>query len=205
MLDALAQEFIRSGFDMKHIVEVICSSSTYQLSSTPNDFNLDETQNFSRFYPQRMKAEVLLDAIDRATGVPTSYGGLPKGTRALQLPDEGYSNQFLTLFGRPPRESACECERPSEPSLSQSLHVINDTFMQGKIASGSGLAVRLAGDKRPHGEKLDYLFLTVFSRRPTDKERRDAIEYLESEADQKKAYGNLLWALINTKEFHFVH
>lgn len=205
LLDHLSAEFVRSGFNMRQVVEQICCSSTYQLSSEPNEFNLDETQNFSRFYPQRMQAEVLLDAIDQVTAVKTGFSGLPKGTRALQLPDEGYSNEFLTLFGRPPRESACECERVAEPSLSQALHTINDSFILGKVTSSKGLTARLATDKRPHEEKLNELFETVFSRPPTDSEIQSAVAYLDSETDQRKAYGNLLWALINTKEFLFIH
>ncbi|MFT5325642.1 MAG: hypothetical protein ACI8P0_003512 [Planctomycetaceae bacterium] len=205
LLDELALEFVKSGFNMKHIVELICTSTTYMLSSEPNEFNLDETQNFSRFYPQRMKAEVLLDSIDQATGVATGYGGLPAGTRALQLPDEGYSNSFLTLFGRPPRESACECERAADPSLSQALHFMNDNFVLGKVASGASIAAKLAADKREHSDKVTQLFETVFSRKPTAEELANAVEYLKSETDQKKGYGNVLWALINTKEFQFVH
>ena len=205
LLDELAREFITSGFDMKHMVEMICTSTTYQLSSVPNEFNVDETQNFSRFYPQRMKAEVLLDAIDQATGTPTTYSGLPAGTRALQLPDEGYSNSFLTLFGRPPRESACECERTADPSLSQSLHFMNDSFVLNKLTSSTSFATTLADDKREHRQKVSEIFRTVFSRQPTEEERNNAVEYLKSEPDQKKAFGNLLWALINTKEFQFVH
>ena len=205
LLNELAQEFIKSGFDMKHIVELICTSTTYQLSSVPNEFNVDETQNFSRFYPQRMKAEVLLDVIDQATGTPTAYSGLPVGTRALQLPDEGYSNSFLTLFGRPPRESACECERAADPSLSQALHFMNDSFVLSKLTSGTSFATKLAADKREDSEKVSEMFRTVFSRKPTEDELNNAVEYLKSETDQKKAFGNLLWALINTKEFQFVH
>jgi hypothetical protein len=205
LLNELAAEFVRSGFDMKHVVELICTSTTYQLSSEPNDFNLDETQNFSRFYPQRMKAEVLLDSIDQVTGVKTTFRGLPKETRVLQLPDEGYSNPFLLLFGRPPRESACECERTAEPSLSQALLVWNDSFVLGKVTSSSSLAAKLAGDKRESREKVTQLFRTVFGRTPRQEEMASAVEYLQSETDQKKAWGNLLWALINTKEFQFVH
>ncbi len=205
LLDRLAQEFVRSKFNMKHIVDLICTSTTFQLSSEPNEHNLDETQSFSRFYPQRMKAEVLLDAIDQATSVKTKFSGLPAGTRALQLPDEGYSNPFLLLFGRPPRESACECERSAEPSLSQALLVWNDNFVLGKVTSGSGLAARLAADKRVVAERVTQLFQIAFARKPSQSERASAIEYLESETDEKKAWGNLLWALINTKEFQFVH
>ncbi|MFP6764911.1 MAG: DUF1549 domain-containing protein [Planctomycetaceae bacterium] len=205
LLNRLAEEFIRSGFNMKHLVKLICNSTTYQLSSEPGEFNLDDTQNFSRFYPQRMKAEVLLDSIDQVTGVQTVFRGLPGGTRALQLPDEGYSNPFLVLFGRPPRESACECERVAEPSLSQALLVWNDSFILGKVTSAGSVAAQLAADERPNQDKVIELFQRVFGRDAAQAELTDALEYLQSEADQKKAWGNLLWALINTKEFQFIH
>jgi hypothetical protein len=205
LLDELAAEFVNSEFDMKHVIRLICDSTTYQLSSQAGDDNLDETQSHSRFYPQRLTAEVLLDAVDRVTAVKTGFRGLPAGTRAVQLPDEDYSNKFLTLFGRPKRESACECERTAEPSLSQSLFILNDSFLLGKATSGKGYAAKLAADEREHAEKLRELFLTVFSREPLEQELRDAVAYIESEKDAKKAYGNLLWALMSTKEFMYIH
>lgn len=205
LLDALADEFIQSDFDMKHIVRLIGKSATYQLSSEATSNNLDETQNHSRFYPQRLAAEVLLDAIDAATGSPTSYKGLPEGTRAVQLPDEDFSNEFLTLFGRPKRESACECERDPQPSLSQSLFVMNDQFVLGKVFAKQGRAAELAKDERPLAERVEELFLATLTRPPTADELSKAQEYLESESDAKTAWGNLLWALINTKEFLYNH
>jgi len=205
LLNRLADEFIDSGFNMKHLVRVICTSTTYQLSSEPNDFNLDDTQNFSRFYPQRMKAEVLLDSIDQITGVRTAFRGLPAGTRALQLPDEGYSNPFLVLFGRPPRESACECERAAEPSLSQALLVWNDSFILGKVTAANSVSAEFAVDQRDTRIKAIDLFRRVFGRDATAAELDGTAEYLSTETDQKKAWGNLLWALINTKEFQFIH
>lgn len=205
LLDELAAEFVESDFNVKHIIRLICNSTTYQLSSQPEADNLEETQNHARFYPQRLAAEVLLDAFDQVTAMPTRYSGLPKGVRAVQLPDEGYSNEFLRLFGRPQRESACECERSAEPSLSQSLFVMNNAFVLGKATSGKGYAARLGADKREDRVKLEELFMTVFARPPDSQELNDALGYLESENDKRKAYGNLLWALINTKEFMYVH
>ena len=205
LLDELAEEFHKSNFDMKHLIRLICTSTTYRLSSQAEDDNLSETQNHSRFYPQRMSAEVLLDAFDDVSGVPTRYSGLPTETRAVQLPDEDYSNDFLRLFGRPKRESACECERTAEPSLSQSLFVMNNPFVTGKTTSGSGYAASLATDVRDDREKLNELFLTVFCRPADARELTEALEYLGTETDQKKAYGNLLWALMNTKEFMYIH
>lgn len=203
LLAALAEEFTRSGYDMRHIVELICTSNTYQLSSQANEINLEETQNYARFYPQRLSAEILLDAIDDVTDSPTRFSGLPKTTRALQLPDEDYSNQFLTLFGRPKRESACECERVSEPSLSQSLFVMNNGFVLSKVTGP--YAVDLANDKREAERKVRKLFLKTLSREPTPQEMQNALKYIASEKDQKTAFGNLIWTLVNTKEFLFVH
>ena len=205
LLDELAAEFVKSNFDMQQVIRLICNSSTYQLASAARDDNLAETQNHARFYPQRLTAEVLLDAVDQATAIKTNFSGLPAGTRAVQLPDEDYSNKFLTLFGRPKRESACECERTADPSLSQSLFVLNDSFLLGKATSSKGFAATLAADKREPREKIGELFLTVFCRDPSEQEFKDALAYITSEKDARKAYGDLLWALMSTKEFMYIH
>src|SRR5690606_1242695 len=104
-----------------------------------------------------------------------------------------------------PRESACECERDPEPSLAQSLYAMNDAFVLKKVSGNAGLADRLARDKRETQHKLRELFLTALTREPTQREMSDALNYLKSESDEKKALGNLLWALLNTKEFLYVH
>lgn len=205
LLDELAQQFVRSGYDRKHVIRLICNSATYQLSSEPLPENLDDTRNHARFYPQRMSAEVLLDSFDQLTGVSTTYRGLPAGTRAIQLPDEDYSNEFLRLFGRPQRESACECERTAEPSLSQSIFVMNNAFVLGKTTSSNSYAAQLAADSRGDAEKVHELFLRAFCRPPSEDELREAIDYLRNEDDRRRALSNLLWALMNTKEFVFVH
>ena len=204
LLAALAEEFIRSRFDMRRIIRLICTSTTYQLSSIGSPETLDDTQFHSRFYPQRLSAEVLLDAIDSVTGVPTRFGGLPDGTLAVQLPDEDFSNGFLNLFGRPPRESACECERESKPNLAQALFVMNDGFFTGKIASKGSLADRLNADSRPLEQKVDELFMTILSRPPEQDELRNALEYLKSEEEPQAGFRNLVWVLLNTKEFLYV-
>jgi hypothetical protein len=205
LLEMLAEEFRTSGFDMRHVVRLIASSTTYQLSSEPNEDNLDETQSYARFYPQRLTAEVLLGAIDTATGVPTSFGGLPPGTTAVQLPDEDYTNSFLTLFGRPPRESACECERVAAPSLSQSLFLMNDKFFLDKVGAKKSLAEELAKPSGEEAESVDKLFLAALSRPPRDDERAKALAYIAKEEQPLEAYRNLLWVLLNTKEFMYVH
>ncbi len=203
LLDELARGFIQSGFDLKGLIRTICNSQVYQLSAEPNEWNIDDRQNYSRFYPKRLNAEVLLDAIDVVTGSPTRFGQVPSGMRATQLPDSGFNSYFLTVFGRPQAASACECERSSEANLAQSLHLLNSREIQAKLASGR--AAKLAAAKSTPQDNIREIYLTAFSREPTEKELAVALAYLESKQDAKQAYEDILWAVINTKEFLFNH
>jgi hypothetical protein len=207
LLDALAKDFVEHRFDLKHLVRTICSSSIYQLSAEPNEWNRDDKQNFSRFYPKRLNAEVLLDAIDQVTLSATNFGPIPAGTRAIQLPDNGFSSYFLTVFGRPESSSACECERSSEANLAQSLHLLNSAEIQGKLTAANARADVLAKDaQRAHPEKIRELYLSTFGREPSSDETAIAIAHLEKNVqDPKRAYEDIVWALINTKEFLFNH
>lgn len=207
LLEALAADFIEHKFDMKHLIRTICNSQTYQLAAEPNSWNRNDKQNFSRYYPKRLNAEVLLDAINQVTGTTTGFGGAPAGTRAVQLPDNGFTSYFLTVFGRPEASSACECERSSEANLAQSLHLLNSSEIQGKLTAAGGSAARLAADKdRPHAEKIRELYLLAFARPPLDDETAIAIAHIEKCGDDvKRAYEDIVWALINTKEFLFNH
>ena len=158
LLDALAKHFVDTKFDLKAVIRAITTSHTYQLSAVPNEHNAVDRQNFSRYYPKRLHAEVLLDAIDVVTGAPSSFNGLPVGTRATQLPDNAFSTYFLTVFGRPDASSACECERSSEANLAQSLHLLNSGEIQGKLTSGAGRAGKLATETaRPHEARVREL------------------------------------------------
>jgi hypothetical protein len=208
LLDALAKELVDSKFSLKHLVKVIVKSRTYQLSSTPNDFNKHDKQSFARFYPRRMSAEVLYDAVCQVTNTPPAFGGLPADkhspNRAIMLPDESFASYFLDVFGRPQRISACECERVSEANLAQALHLLNSQEIQDKLARGNARADMLAKDPRPDAEKVDELFQWAFGRRPSAEHRQVALDHIARHAMNKKmAYENLLWALINTKEFIF--
>lgn len=207
LLDRLAKDFIEHNFDLKHLVRTICNSQTYQFSAEPNDWNRDDKQNFSRFYPRRLNAEVLLDAIDQVTGSPTNFGPIPMGTRAVQLPDNGFNSYFLTVFGRPESSSACECERSSEANLAQSLHLLNSSEIQGKLTNGGGRAATLSQDKnRDHAAKIRELYLLAFSRPPQPDESAVALAHIEKHKDApQRAYEDIVWALINTKEFLFNH
>ena len=208
LLDALAKVVIDNKFSLKALVKTIAKSRTYQLSAIPNDFNKHDKQAFARYYPKRMSAEVLLDAVCQVTDSPSTFGGLPTDRfapkRAIMLPDESFGSYFLDVFGRPQRISACECERVSEANLAQALHLLNSEEVQGKLSRANGRADGLTKDVRPDAEKVSELFLWAFARKPTDSDMKAALDHIEKhKANKKIAYENILWALINTKEFVF--
>ncbi|HUY90988.1 MAG TPA: DUF1549 domain-containing protein [Pirellulales bacterium] len=206
LLDALSESFISSKFDLKNLLRTICTSSTYQLSAEPNDYNVNDKQNFSRYYPKRLTAEVLLDSLDLVTASTTGFNGLPSGTRAVQLPDNGANTYFLTVFGRPEGASACECERSQEANLAQSLHLLNSAEVQNKLSNGQGRAAKLAQDTAQTPEqKVRALYMWVFSRPPVADETSVALAHINRVENKQQAYEDILWALVNTKEFLFNH
>lgn len=209
LLDALAKELLDSGFSLKRLVKTICKSRTYQLSAEPNDTNKNDKQNFARYYPRRLSAEVIYDAVCQVTASPAGFGGVPADAnaprRAIMLPDESFASYFLDVFGRPQRISACECERVGEANLAQALHLLNSDEIQGMLSRAGGRADLLAKDKRSDGEKIDELFLRAFGRPAAADQKKSALEHLSKhEKDKKVGYENILWALLNTKEFLFV-
>jgi hypothetical protein len=207
LLNRLAETFIASKFDLKNLVRTICNSSTYQLSSLPNEYNLKDKQNFSRYYPKRLTAEVLYDAFHQVTSTSQTYNGLPAGTRAIQLPDSSVGPYFLKVFGQPQADTACECERSQEANLAQSLHLLNSSEVQTKIADANGRASKFANDKEhPTEAKIKELYRWVYSREPDAEEMKIALAHLEKHKDNSKlAFEDIVWALINSKEFLFNH
>ena len=219
LLAALEKHFIESKFDLKELVRVITRSHAYQLSSVPNEFNLIDQQNYSRFYPRRLQAEVLLDSIDDVSGFRTTFANLPPGTRAVALPDNSYNNasEFLRVFGRPDGTSVCECERVQSSSLAQSLHLMNSNELKSKLATGNGRAAMLSGSDKDNADKIRELYLVAFGREPHSEELQAAVTYLEEpqldaegkpvdpQQFAKQNFQDLIWALINSKEFLFNH
>lgn len=209
LLDALASEFVKHGDDLKWLIRTIATSRVYGRSSLPLGAQ-DDRQGFARFLPRRLPAETLLDAIDTVTGSPSSFEDVPKGTRAGQLPDEAIDTPgaFLTIFGRPRRATACECERSPEPNLAQSLHLLNSDEIERKLHDPQGRAARLSRDPRPDPETIRELYLVALSRDPTASELQTCREHLQrrrGEGRLQQGFEDLLWTLINTKEFQYVN
>jgi len=219
LLESLATHFKDSNYDLKSLVRIITQSSTYQLNAAPNEHNAVDHQNFSHFYPRRMQAEVLLDSIDMVTSAKSDFANLPLGTRAIALPDNSYNraSPFLKVFGRPEGASVCECERVQSASLAQSLHLMNAADVKAKLASSNGRADRLTKTEMSDLQRIREIYLAAFSREPSAEEiliadtfvlkaRTDASgKTLDVQIAKRQGYEDLLWALLNTKEFLYNH
>jgi hypothetical protein len=206
LIDGLAQHFIDSKYDLKQLIRTICTSSVYRLSSEANQHNLGDSSSYSRYYPKRLQAEVLLDAIDQTVMTGTSFDSMPQGVRAVQLPDTGFSSYFLDVFGRPAGTTACECERMDEATLAQSLHLLNSKEIQAKLVNDAGRAAAMNSSSQPLPELINELYLSAFSRPATPSELETAGKYVtDRTANKRQALEDVVWAIINSKEFLFNH
>ena len=206
LLKALEEDFVREGYDFRQLIRAITDSRTYQLSTTPNESNQRDEQNYSRALLKRMDAEVLLDAICQTTGVPEKFRGMPTGYRAIQLWDSQVPNYFLKVFGRPSRSSPCECERVTEPNVSQVLHVLNSPRVHSKLSHTSGQLVKMSTGIKDDRKLTEELYLTFYSRYPTDAEQKSMLAFLSEHSDNRKqAVEDIAWSMINTVEFLFNH
>ena len=206
LLDALAALLVESRFDARTLIRAITGSATYQRSSRPNPTNQDDEQNHSRARLRRVQAEVLLDMVCQATGVPEKFAGVPAGTRAIELWDSKVPHEFLRLFGRPIRATTCECERITEPGVGQVLHLLNSTGLHAKLTHEAGTVARLVHRLPNDAALADELYLTFFSRYPTEEERGVAVSHLAHDpARRRQAAEDLAWSLMNTLEFLYNH
>lgn len=205
LLDALAKDFARNRFDLKLLVKTVMKSRTYQLSAQPNESNRDDTKYFSHAVTKLLTAEQLLDALCDVTALPEKFPGLPVGTRAIQLPDGEVNHPFLKTFGQPARELACECERESDGNLAQALQLINGPTVNDKIRNPNNRLAKLLAAKMTDEAVLTELYVAALSRPPSDEEKRLALAHVTRGTDKRKAWEDVLWALINTREFLFRH
>jgi hypothetical protein len=206
LLDALAADLEKHDFDLKHLLRTIFRSRAYQLSSAATAGNRADASNahHTRYTRKRLTAEQLADAIDDVTGTREKYPGLPLGTRAIQLPDTRVRSFLLDVFGRPPRQVTCECERASRPNLAQALHLLNGGFLNRKIEAPTGRVAALVKAKTPPSEMVEELYLAALGRPPAARERAAGLAALKRAATPAEGAQDLMWVLINRREFQLV-
>ncbi len=208
LLDALAADFVDHGYDIRRLERMVLNSRAYQRSSQPVAGNLDDRGNFARSMPRPLMAEVLVDALNAALGVPGDFGNdAPKGSRAIEIATNRVASPDLArafrIFGRPERTSVCDCERPKAPALAQTLFVMTDAALLTKLESGR---VRtLAESEQCDVEAVEELFLATLSRPPALDEAGAALDRLRKCPDRASGLADVLWALINTREFVLNH
>ncbi len=203
--ERLAREFVASNYDLRALVRTICNSNAYQRASQTNASNERDNRNFSHALTRRLSAETLLDVICQVTETPEKFSGLPLGARSVQIADAASGSYFLDVFGRPPRLSACTCERREEPTLSQALHLINGATIQTKITAPGGRLARLLAAQKPPREIIEDLYVAALCRRPTEDELSALLASVEAAGDARAGLEDVYWAVLNSKEFVFNH
>ncbi|MCA9176772.1 MAG: DUF1553 domain-containing protein [Planctomycetales bacterium] len=205
LLDFLADQFVKSGYDMKAMFRIVLNSRTYQLSAKPNQWNRHDQIHYSHARLKRLTAEQLATAITQVTGVDEKYPGLPLGTRATQLPDVSMRSEFLDLFGRPKRATPVESERTCDTHLGQSLQMISSDYVARKLRDNSGRVAKLVASGKTSEQIVEELYLTALGRRPTDGERELIFSTPIDDKLRREKFEDLAWVLMNTKEFLFNH
>jgi len=211
LLDALAADFVAHGFDLRHAVRTIMQSRTYQLSATPNDTNRDDEINFSRAIVRPLKAEVLLDAYTQVTGVPVKFNGYPLGLRAGSLPGVRTTRRrespptpaedFLKTFGKPERLLACECERSADTTLGQAFQLISGELANEMLTDTTNRISQFLAESKTDRAVIDDFYHSALSRSPSDAELAAAADFIAKSPSRRAAMEDLLWGLLNSKEF----
>ncbi len=209
LLETLAQDFGKHGYDVKYLIRTILSSNAYQRASIPNAGNTKEDRYYSRYFVRRLSAEVILDAVSQVAGVPTDFTGYGKGTRALQLPDSQVASYFLTTFGRPERNQTCACERQQEPNIAQALHLSNGDTVNDKLRAAGGMIDQWLDQKMTGEQIVRRLYLSALCRLPTAREQEKLLPLLaeqsQDRATRRMLLEDLFWSVITSKEFLFNH
>jgi hypothetical protein len=206
LMDALESHLRQQRYDLRAFTRTILNSRVYQLSADTNETNADDRQHFSHPIPKALPAEVLLDAISQTTGVPEKFEGWPLGVRSIQVWDNRMPSYFFRIFGRPVRATVCECERSNEPSISQALHLLNSPEINEKISDRHGVAHLLAKSSLSPDEITDEIYLGTLARFPAAEERVLVEGAFDGAgADRAQTVEDVLWAVLNTKEFLYNH
>jgi hypothetical protein len=205
LLDALADHLVKDKYDLRKLMRAILTSRTYQLSSRSTPKNAGDSRFYTHYTVKRLGAEVLLDAVIAATGVPEKFAGIPAGTRAIELPDPNFVSYFLDTMGRPQRVITCECERTAEPNLAGVLHLLNGDVVNGKIANPTNRIGQLLSAKRSDEQILEDLYYVTFCRAPKKEEITRGQEIIARAPNRREGLEDVLWALLNSREFVFNH
>lgn len=205
LLDMLAAKLIEYNYDQRKLIRDICTSYTYQQSTRPRDPAVSDVRNFAHAAIRRLPAEQLLDAISKVTQSHVKFPALPLGARAVQVADAGAGSYFLEVFGRPARESACTCDRRDEPTLAQTLHLINGETITQAINAPGGRLEQIVAAGIPAEQAIEELYLASFCRAPTDEERQKLAEYVAQATDVKSGLEDVFWSVLNSQEFVFNH
>ena len=202
LLDALAAELVAGRFDLRHLVRAVMQSRVYQFAADPAAG--ESVRYFAAAQVRLLSAEQLLDAVCDVTGVPEKFSGQPAGVRATQLPDGDTGHPFLKAFGRPAREMPCECERTGEAAMPQALHLLAGSTVGDKLKAPDNRLGRLLTSGASDAAMLDELYLTAVSRKPTADEAKLALGHVAS-GDRRAGWEDVLWAVLNSREFLFRH
>jgi hypothetical protein len=220
LLAAAASYLVQHDYDLKALMRVILQSAAYQRSGSPVDSAVNDTRNFSHYYPRRLMAEVALDAISQVTGMPSEFNEIEypgadfvktdfyaKGTRAVELYDSAVVSRFLRTFGRHQRMVACQCERSNEPSLVQALHISNGDTILHKLATKEGKLESLITSGLPNYRIIEELYLSALSRYPTDGELSQILAVLDDapNGERRAVLEDVFWAVLSSREFLFNH
>jgi hypothetical protein len=211
LLDALAKDFIAHKYDFRHIERTILLSRTYQLAAKVNETNKFDTRNYAHSYIRPMIAEAVVDCLNTALGVDEKFGPEVKpGLKAVEVGTSQFLQQqqlayTFRIFGRPPRTTACDCERSMEPALPQKLFMMSDPLLLGKFGEQGGRLQTLIRSNKTDEECLEELFLATLSRMPNTRDRQSFAEHRKLVGNRREALTDTMWALINTREFILNH
>jgi hypothetical protein len=205
LLDALASRFAANQLRLKPFVAWIMKSQAYQLSAVADPTSADDTANFSHAVVKLLPAEVLLDAVSQVLDVPDKFPRAPATLRATQLPGAAIGNPFLKSFGKPDRLLTCECERSETTTLAQAFQMINGEALREKLESGSNRIARRLAEGVSDPNLMNEFYLAAICRTPTKAEAAALLDHVGNSRDRRKAWEDVVWALLNSKEFLLRH